>query len=236
MTNTATFVRDSVFFPPVDAMRLRTWHLVRGAHAQPGPSGDVALVVPMYAGNTAIVVVDVAGHGSQRASLSSAVAATIRTQLLRRGSPAMALRHADEFLQTHSDDLAYAVAFAAIVNPAAHTITYASAAHDVAFALDERGGSRQLLPTAPMLGIRLNSIRATPRSASIITDGLLSLRMESPRAGPLAPWTFSVRLGPQLPWSGHCGTAETPLLACWRPRAFTGMVSRQMTSLSSSRA
>jgi serine phosphatase RsbU (regulator of sigma subunit) len=139
--------------PPAPAMR--TWLAERAVYAQGGPCGDRAFVLPFSAGRTAIVVIDVAAHGSARAQLSSAVAETIASSLRRDASPAAALGRAHAWLRSADDEYPYAVAFVALVNPVQRTVLYASAGHDCAFALDDDGRIRHLAPTAPMLGIPL---------------------------------------------------------------------------------
>jgi phosphoserine phosphatase RsbU/P len=115
--------------------------------------GDAAFVLPLDSGRTGIVVIDVAGHGAARAPLSSAIADEITAGLRCDGSPAAALGRADAFLRTIDDESPYAVAFVAVVHPSLRTVVYASAGHDVAFALADDGRIRDLPPTAPMLGI-----------------------------------------------------------------------------------
>lgn len=102
---------------------------------------------------TAIVVVDIAGHGAAHACLSAAVVDMIALALRRGASPAAALGCADDRLRAFDDESPYAVAFVAVINPALRTAAYASAGHDVAFALADNGRIRHLVPTAPMLVI-----------------------------------------------------------------------------------
>ena len=117
--------------------------------------GDVVFALPLDTDRTALVVIDIAGHGAARAPLSSVLADTIAVALRRGASPSGALAAADERLRTFDDASPYAVGFIAIVHPALRTVVYASAGHDVAFTLAEDGRTRPLLPTAPMLGIPL---------------------------------------------------------------------------------
>jgi serine phosphatase RsbU (regulator of sigma subunit) len=127
---------------------------VRAANAQHGRCGDVAFALPLGSGRAVIVVVDVIGHGAAPAPLSSAIGDAIATALLRGASPAQALGCADNRLRTLAAESPYAVAFAALVHPS-RTLVYASAGHDLAFALHDDGRIEQLAPTAPMLGIAL---------------------------------------------------------------------------------
>ena len=148
--------------------------------------GDLAVALPLSSGRTAIIVVDIAGHGAGRAALLSAIADEIVTTLIHDASPAAALDQADQLLQTVDDETPYAVAFVAIVHPVLRTVVYASAGHDVAFTLADDGSIRQLMPTAPMLGIPLanNACDAVftldaTESLVIVTDGV----SDSHRAG-----------------------------------------------------
>lgn len=148
--------------------------------------GDQAVVLPLSSGRTAIIVVDIAGHGVGRALLSSAVVDEILAGLIHDESPASALARANQFLRTVEDETPYAVAFVALLHPVLRTVVYASAGHDVAFMLADDGSIRHLMPTAPMLGIPLAdhacdsvfSLEAT-EALVIVTDGI----SDSHRAG-----------------------------------------------------
>lgn len=154
MTRTAVCVCGEYLALPAPSI-VRTWHVVRAAHAHNGPCGDLAVTLPLRSGHTAIVVIDVAGHGATRAGMSSAIADAITAALLRDASPAVALGCADERLRTFDDESPYAVAFVALVHPVLRTVVYASAGHDVAFRRADDGRLRHIVPTAPMLGIPL---------------------------------------------------------------------------------
>ena len=117
--------------------------------------GDVALVLPLPAGRTALVVVDVAGHGAARAPIAAGLVAEITASLVLDRSPSVALARADEHLCACADESPYAVAFVALVDTALRTVVYASAGLDLAFTLADDGRIRQLSPTAAMLGIAL---------------------------------------------------------------------------------
>jgi serine phosphatase RsbU (regulator of sigma subunit) len=177
MTGTAISV-----FAPAPSI-IRTWHVVRSAYAHGGRCGDVAFALLLSSGCTAIVVIDVAGHGAARAPLSSAIADAITAALLSDASPGAALGCADERLRTFDDESPYAVAFVALVHPALRTVVYASAGHDVAFALADDGRVRQLAPTVPMLGIPVAvrvrdgafALGAT-ETLVIVTDGVADSR------------------------------------------------------------
>ena len=132
----------------------------------------MAFTLPLSSGHTAIVVIDVAGHGAARAGLSSAITETITAALLRDASPAAALASADELLRTFEDESPYAVAFVALVHPVLQTVIYASAGHDVAFALADDGHIRHLAPTTPMLGVPL---AVNPCDAAFILDATETL-------------------------------------------------------------
>ena len=141
--------------------------------------GDVVRTLPLRSGRTAIIVIDVAGHGPGRASLSSAIADKIATALSHDESPASALARADQLLRTVDDESPYAVAFVALLHPVLRTVVYASAGHDVAFTLADDGRPRHLMPTAPMLGIPLANhacdavfILDPTETLVIVTDGI----------------------------------------------------------------
>lgn len=145
---------DALFMLPAPSA-IQTWLGVRPANGDDGPCGDRVLVLPLSSGRTAIIVVDVAGHGAARAPLSAVIAEEIITSLLADASPALALGSADARLRESGDEFPYAVAFVALVHPSLRTVIYASAGHDVAFTLADDGRTRNLGPTAPMLGIPL---------------------------------------------------------------------------------
>jgi serine phosphatase RsbU (regulator of sigma subunit) len=146
--------------------------------------GDVVLVRPVGDRHTAIIVVDVAGHGALRAPLSAALGEAIATSLRRDGSPALALRCADELLRAGDDECPYAVAFVALADPALQTVVYASAGLDVAFTLAADGALRHLGPTGTMLGIPLanDACDATftirsDETLVVVTDGISDSRL-----------------------------------------------------------
>jgi serine phosphatase RsbU (regulator of sigma subunit) len=140
------------------------------------------LSFPLDSENAAIVVVDAAGHGRARAPLSSAISDAIAGALLGGASPAAALVCADDRLRTFADESPYAVVFATVIN-ASRTVVYASAGHDLAFALRDDGCIHHLAPTAPMLGIPL-AFRArnaaialgTFETLVVATDGIADSR------------------------------------------------------------
>jgi serine phosphatase RsbU (regulator of sigma subunit) len=148
--------------------------------------GDLAVALPLSSGRTAIILIDITGHGAGRAALSSALTDEIVTALVHDESPSAALDRADQLLRTVDDETPYAVAFAALVHPVLRTVVYASAGHDVAFTLADDGSIRHLMPTAPMLGIPLANhacdaaftLDAT-ETLVIVTDGI----SDSHRAG-----------------------------------------------------
>jgi serine phosphatase RsbU (regulator of sigma subunit) len=141
--------------PPPLPLTLQTWHAEREAFAQVGPCGDQTMLLPFSAGRIALVVIDVTGHGPARARLCVLVADAITTSLRYNSSPANALVAADAQLRESGDEHPYAVAFVAVADPRNGLVRYASAGHDCAFVLDDRGGLRHLAQTAPMLGIPL---------------------------------------------------------------------------------
>ena len=87
--------------------------------------GDVAFALRLDSGRTALVVIDIAGHGTARAPLSAALADTIAVALRHDESPAGALAAADEQLRTFDDASPYAVGFVALVHPVLRTVVYA---------------------------------------------------------------------------------------------------------------
>ena len=166
---------------PISAIHTST--VRRAAYGLPGPCGDEARVVKFVSGHVGIVVVDIAGHGGARATFSSAVADEMLAGLVKKRSPAVALGYGDRALRMLDIEVPYAVAFAALINPAHRTLVYASAGHDLAFTIDGRGRVCDLRPTAAMLGIpmTINPCDALaqlhPDSALVIaTDGIADSR------------------------------------------------------------
>jgi serine phosphatase RsbU (regulator of sigma subunit) len=143
----------------------------------------MALVLPLDADRTGIVVIDVAGHGTARARIASALVAEIAASLQCDGSPAAALSRADERLCAIDDELPYAVVYVALVHTVLRTVVYASAGHDVAFTLADDGRIRHLPPTATMLGISLAKhacdavfTLGADEALVIVTDGISDSR------------------------------------------------------------
>jgi serine phosphatase RsbU (regulator of sigma subunit) len=162
---------------------LRTWRAERAAYAQRGPCGDRAFVMPLNAGRTAVVVIDVAAHGAARARLSSIVARAIASALRHGGSPATAIHSADARLRKSDEEYPYAVAFVGVIDPLAQTLLYSSAGHACAFAVDGAGWIRDLAPTTSMLGIPLASdvtnalfILDLDETLVVATDGIADSR------------------------------------------------------------
>jgi hypothetical protein len=145
--------------------------------------GDLAVALPLISGRTAIILIDIAGHGAGRASLASVIADEIVTALIHDASPASALDRANQLLRTVDDESPYAVAFVALLHPVLRTVVYASAGHDVAFTLADDGRVRHLMQTAPMLGIPLANnacdavfVLGPTETLVIATDGISDSR------------------------------------------------------------
>jgi serine phosphatase RsbU (regulator of sigma subunit) len=139
--------------------------------------------MPLGAGRTALIVIDVAAHGAARARLSSMVAKTIASALRHGGSPATAIRSADTRLRKSDEEYPYAVAFVALIDPLDQTVLYSSAGHACAFAVDDAGWIRDLAPTAPMLGIPFAAevanalfILGPDETLVVATDGIAESR------------------------------------------------------------
>ena len=157
---------------------LLVWSSVRSCDGS-ARCGDLAIALPLSSGRTALIVIDITGHGAGRAPLASVIADEIITALIDDESPSAALDRADQLLRTIDDETPYAVAFVALLHPVLRTIVYASAGHDVAFTLAKDGRVRQLIQTAPMLGIPLanhacDAVFALDPSETlvIVTDGV----------------------------------------------------------------
>lgn len=183
MTMPVSCMYDSDVLPMVRVAKVRISWVVRSIDALPGPCGDAVRIVTLATGHIAIVVVDIAGHGPTRAPFSSIIADKILAELLKSRSPAAALACGDGCLRTFEDDLPYAVAFVALINPASGVVVYASAAHELAFTLDGQGRRFDLKTTTPMLGIPLKIhpcdalVQLDAESSLVVaTDGIADSR------------------------------------------------------------
>jgi serine phosphatase RsbU (regulator of sigma subunit) len=168
----------------ITAPGIQTWHTVRAAGGRRrGPCGDHAFALRLRTGRTAVVLIDVAGHGPACGPTSSALGELISSSLDRDASPAVALGCADAWLRTSDAKVPYAVAFVGVFHPTHQTVVYASAGHDCAFVLNDDGRVQHLAPTTPMLGIPVALypcdavLRMEPHETLVLaTDGVADSR------------------------------------------------------------
>lgn len=154
--------------PAPYADRLEVFGRIRPAHGV--LAGDWWGVVGLEGGRTALVLVDVSGHGE----LAGLVAQRLRSVLvvaLRSGfEPGVVLeRGATSFLD--AADGRFATALVAVLDPEAGTLDWANAGHAGGWVLRAEGGRTTLEPTGPLLST-LGGRWAT-RATTLDRDDLL---------------------------------------------------------------
>ncbi|GAC1453655.1 MAG: hypothetical protein PVSMB8_12530 [Vulcanimicrobiaceae bacterium] len=167
---------------PASLPRLDHMHLI--ADYRPGSDeatigGDWYDAFLLDDGRIAITVGDVLGHGLHAAVTMTKLRQAMQSAAMLSPDPNAMLQVADKTLRLIDPD-AYATAIAAIYDPAAHTLTFASAGHPGPAMRDPGGRIDDCTSSGLMLGLRgdaerePNVISAPPGGTFVFyTDGLI---------------------------------------------------------------
>jgi hypothetical protein len=174
--------------PRVGALAVSVAHRPAGG---PAAGGDFYDVVALDNGRTALVVGDVSGHGSGALGQATLVRFTLRAHLESGAGPREALAIAAESLAPHFDE-GFATAAVALHDPAAGTLTYATAAHEAPIVVGPGSHLPVLASSTPPLGIgaggpsarRQTTVPFPKKSlACMLTDGALEARVRGELVG-----------------------------------------------------
>ena len=170
----------------------------------PGAGGDFYDVLTLAAGQTAILIGDVSGHGRAALGRTALARYTLRAYLEAGLEPREALQIAGAVLagKLQGD---FVTALLAIHDPAAGTLTYATAGHPPPIVVSGAGFDPVLAGTPPPLGVgastgQRQTTLAFPRGAvaCFYTDGLSEARTADGRLGSAQLERLFRELGPDV--------------------------------------
>ena len=170
----------------------------------PGAGGDFYDVLPLAAGQTAILIGDVSGHGRAALGRTALARYTLRAYVEAGLEPREALQIAGAVLagKLQGD---FVTALVAIHDPAAGTLTYATAGHPPPIVVSGAAFKPVLVATPPPLGVGASTgQRQTtlpfPRGAvaCFYTDGLSEARTTDGRLGSAQLERLVRELGPDV--------------------------------------
>jgi len=151
------------------------WHAAREV------AGDFYDVFPLPAGRWGIVIADVSDKGAPAALYMVMARSLMRAQAEHTPGPAAVLMSVHQALRLQCSAEMFVTVFYAVLDPVAHTLTYANAGHNPPL-VRRVDGRLELLPkTGPLLGILdVEAMRLTERSLRLepgealvaYTDGL----------------------------------------------------------------
>jgi serine phosphatase RsbU (regulator of sigma subunit) len=175
----------------------------------PAAGGDFYDVVPLAAGQTAVIIGDVSGHGREALARTALARYTLRAYVEAGMEPAETLQIAGSVLAGKLEG-DFVTALVAVHDAGAGTLTYASAGHPPPIVVAGAAFKPVLVASAPPLGIgAATGQRQTtvpfPRGAiaCFYTDGLSEARMASGRLVGAAGLERVVRtLGPDITAAG----------------------------------
>lgn len=151
----------------------------------PAAGGDFHDVVQLDNGRFALILGDVSGHGRQALAVTALVHYTVRAYLAAGLQPRLALRLTDESLEGKLGD-DFVTVLAAIYDPAASTLEYASAGHPVPIVVGKQADHPVDGLTSPPIGIgprtgdRETCVSICSGSRiCLFTDGLTEARNEN---------------------------------------------------------
>jgi hypothetical protein len=156
----------------------------------PGAGGDFYDLFALEAGQLAVIVGDVSGHGREALPHTALIRFTVRAYLEAGLDPAKALQTAGTVLERQLGD-SFATVLAAVYHPRERTLTYAAAGHPPPVVLgeaDASGARRAIAPvtacSAPPLGAGMRTgTRQTvvsipgPARVCVHTDGVTEARV-----------------------------------------------------------
>ncbi|MFN8167878.1 MAG: PP2C family protein-serine/threonine phosphatase [Candidatus Nanopelagicales bacterium] len=137
-------------------------------------AGDWWGVIPLADERTALLVVDVSGHGPLAGLVTMRLRAVMSVALRSGFDPATALERAAVAL-ADSEDGRFATSLVAVLDPAAGTVRWANAGHPAGWLLPggRTEGRRALEPTGPLLS-SLGGAWSTSQAALDVDDVLLT--------------------------------------------------------------
>ncbi len=139
-------------------------------------SGDYYDYLPMLNGRLGIVVGDVTGHGVGPALLMAETRAYLRVLAGRREDVGEILTRANGILAEDVGSERFITLFLGRLDPAARTLTYASAGHSAGFLLDHAGAIKATLRrTGVPLGMQPDTAYAAIPELSIASGDILVL-------------------------------------------------------------
>jgi serine phosphatase RsbU (regulator of sigma subunit) len=151
--------------------------------------GDFAEELQIDATRRALILGDIAGHGSEAGAAAGALKAFARAALLEYAALEAAMNAIDVFFARAllSEQVPFASLFIAIDDDYSEVLQYASAGHEMALLFDRAGGHRHLEPTGPLLGLGAFqtthiAVRSVEMGASgilvVVTDGITEARRD----------------------------------------------------------
>ena len=154
------------------------------AQSDAGVGGDWYAVLPLSDGRLGLAIGDVAGHGLDAVADMAAARFSLRALALSDPSgPELVLARLNDVVRVFEGDTMITAIFG-VLDPVAHTWTYASAGHCSALVRDPDGTARWLdEPCDPPLGVatefRRRRADVPPGSMLVLfTDGLVERRTE----------------------------------------------------------
>ncbi len=165
LPKTDSFRFDAVYRPAEEAVQV---------------GGDWYDAVALSEGRIIVSIGDVAGHGLGAAVTMGSVRQMVRGIAQVHENPCLILDAADRALRLHAPD-AFVTAFVGIIDPAATTLTYASAGHPPPLLRAPDGTITSLECGGPPLGLRPGKTRRDPerhRVAAGVAVGSLHRRSD----------------------------------------------------------
>ena len=170
----------------------------------PGAGGDFYDVLALAGGRTAVIIGDVSGHGRAALGRTALSRYTIRAYVEAGLEPREALQIAGSVLAGKLEG-DFVTALVAVHDPAAATLTYATAGHPPPIVVMESGFDPVMVGTAPPLGAgagtgQRQTTLPFPRGAvaCFYTDGLAEARTDEGRLGTERLAELVHELGPSL--------------------------------------
>jgi serine phosphatase RsbU (regulator of sigma subunit) len=170
----------------------------------PGAGGDFYDVLALAGGRTAVIIGDVSGHGRAALARTALSRYTLRAYVEAGLEPRETLQIAGSVLAGKLEG-DFVTALVAVHDPAAATLTYATAGHPPPIVVMESGFDPVMVGTAPPLGAgagtgQRQTTLPFPRGAvaCFYTDGLAEARTDEGRLGTERLAELVHELGPDI--------------------------------------
>ncbi len=170
----------------------------------PGAGGDFYDVLALTGGRTAVIIGDVSGHGRAALARTALSRYTLRAYVEAGLEPRESLQIAGSVLAGKLEG-DFVTALVAVHDPAAATLTYATAGHPTPIVVTEGGFDPVMVGTAPPLGAgagtgQRQTTLPFPRGAvaCFYTDGLAEARTDEGRLGTERLEELVHELGPDI--------------------------------------